>query len=702
VTARRAMAAALLAAVGTAALLVPRPALAQPAPAPGADEPATEPAAEAVADDAAPAAPPPPAGPLSAYFTELERIGLVDIATGTEQSLIRELDAAEALLSGGSPADAAVALYAIVYSPRYQDLRDFVAYQNAEYDLGAALAAAGASGEAATQLERVLARGPSAPYWGPAHRRMVDIALDTRDHAGILARLEAVKTEGPIPPGAAGERAYLRGRAAYDAGQLAAAEKDLETISKKSRLYSSALYVRALIRTRQGKLVDAAAALCEIADQPDDDRFTFVVDDRYFTIKDLARLGLGRIAHERAEYDDAYYHYFQIPDDSDKLPEALFEAAWSMYQKRELATSRDLVSELLRQFPTAPVWPEASLLGGYVELADCEFGDSQRYYDRLITRLVPIVRDMDAIRKNPHRRRDLFASALGRWRDERTMSSDDGDDENDADPARPAATRAATSTRDEILGLLRLDPGFVRLHDALAGMARTAGEAPGVVRSWQGLARQVAAARVGAVSGERTIAEEDAADASAVHQDLERLGDEVARARAELDRGRRAGTVPADAARDEDARLAALERKVADATGRARRAADAAADAVTGTSAPGLQPLVQADVARARRLERSAVALRRRLLEQADALAQRSIEKLYADTKRVLDKARLGKIDAVIGQKRSLDIQVQDLASGRFPPELFGRMWEEGLIGDDEELWPFEGEYWADEYENWR
>lgn len=697
-TARRTIAAAL-----TALLLAPASALAQPAPAPADDDPAAEPSPEPVpADDAAPAAPTPPAGPLSAYFTELERIGLVDIATGTEQSLVRELDAAEALLAGGSPADAAVALYAIVYSPRYQDLRDFVAYQNAEYDLGAALAAAGASGEAATQLERVLARGPSAPYWGPAHRRMVDIALDTRDHAGILARLEAVKTEGPIPPGAAGERAYLRGRAAYDAGQLAAAETDLETISKKSRLYSSALYVRALIRTRQGKLVDAAAALCEIADQPDDDRFTFVVDDRYFTIKDLARLGLGRIAHERAEYDDAYYHYFQIPDDSDKLPEALFEAAWSMYQKRELATSRDLVRELLRQFPTAPVWPEASLLGGYVELADCEFDDSQRYYDRLITRLVPIVRDMDAIRKNPHRRRDLFASALGRWRDERTVSSDGSDDDVDADPARPAATRAATSTRDEILGLLRLDPGFVRLHDALAGMARTAGEAPGVVRSWQGLARQVAAARVGAVSGERTIAEEDAADASAVHQDLERLGDEVARARAELDRGRRAGTVPADAAKEEDARLAALERKVTDAAGRARRAADAAADAVTGKSAPGLQPLVQADVARARRLERSAVALRRRLLEQADALAQRSIEKLHADTKRVLDKARLGKIDAVIGQKRSLDIQVQDLAAGRFPPELFGRMWEEGLIGDDEELWPFEGEYWADEYENWR
>ncbi len=78
------------------------------------------------------------------------------------------------------------------------------------------------------------------------------------------------------------------------------------------------------------------------------------------------------------------------------------------------------------------------------------------------------------------------------------------------------------------------------------------------------------------------------------------------------------------------------------------------------------------------------------------------MERLYRDTRRVLDKANLGKIDAVIGQKRALDIEVSDLAAGRFPAELHGRLWEQGLIGDDEEFWPFEGEYWKDEYEGFR
>ena len=57
----------------------------------------------------------------------------------------------------------------------------------------------------------------------------------------------------------------------------------------------------------------------------------------------------------------------------------------------------------------------------------------------------------------------------------------------------------------------------------------------------------------------------------------------------------------------------------------------------------------------------------------------------------MLDKAKLGKIDAVIGQKRKLDIEVQDLAAGRFPEELIGRLWNASLIGDDEEYWPWRG-----------
>ncbi|MBZ0234473.1 MAG: hypothetical protein K8M05_19235, partial [Deltaproteobacteria bacterium] len=469
------------------------------------------------------------AGPTAVYFRELEKLGLVDATTGSQETLRRELDAAEQLLREGAAADAAVALYTIVESPRYADFSDFVEYQNAEYYLGVALHQAGATGGALDAFERVLRRGPEAKYWGPAHRQAVDLAIETRDFAGVLARIGTTDPKGAvIAPSAAGERAYLRGRAAYVAGDFTAAEGALAQISKKSRLYSSALYLRGVIRTRKGQWKDAAAAMCEIADTPDDDRFTFVVDERYFTIKDLARLGLGRLAHEMAEYEDAYYHYFQIPDDSVHLPDALFEAAWSMYQKRELGTARDLTAELDRTFPNSPVWPEAGLLAGYVELADCKFDDSRKHYDTLIAELTPVVAELDRIRKDPDARAELFRRAMDRWRAE-------------ADGMRQSGG-AKQDVTARVLGLLRLDPAFLRLHDSVSGMRRAAGEAPGIVRMWSSLARQTRGQKVGAVSGETTLEEDEAADAASVELDLTRLLEEVGRARKEIARGKRAGT----------------------------------------------------------------------------------------------------------------------------------------------------------------
>lgn len=669
-TRRTGLVAAVLAAV------VPASALAQPAK-PASAKPA---AAAPTSDD-----------PIAKYFAALEQLKLIDVESGNLESLRRELGVAEELLRDGAFANAAVALYLIVKSPRYAAFTDFVEMQNAEYDLGVALARAGSYGAALDALEVSLRRGPAAPYWAPAHRRAVDIALETRDHAGVLGRIEAIKTSDPIPPSAAGERAYLRGRAAYDAGRLADAEGELIQVSKKSRLYSSAVYLRGVIRARQGKLKDSAEAMCEVAATPDTDKVTFVVDERYFTIKDLARLGLGRIAHEQSEYDDAYYHYFQIPDDSAYLPDALFEASWSMYQKRELPTARDLVAEFLKTFPSSPLWPEASLLAGYVELADCKFDASQKWYDELTVKLQPIVNELDQVRKDPELRKQLFASALTRYR----AVKDSGE-------AVKASKETPATSMDQLVALLRLDPKFLRLNDAVTGMREQANTAGAVTREWQRLARELTEQKVAAVSGARTIEQEQLADANGLVEDLRRLSAQIRAQKAELARARHDGVLEPAAAAEEDARLDKLLARARTAEQGAVGAADKAAEAVTTQAAPSIKPMIQADIADARRLDKAAHDLNEKLDQAGDKLAQDSADKLYTDTRRVLDKAKLGKIDAIIGQKRKLDIQVQDLAAGRFPEELIGKMWNASMIGDDEEFWPWQGEFWADEYEGWR
>ena len=634
-----------------------------------------------------------PEDPLAKYFSQLESMKLIDAESGTAESLKRELQVAEGLLNDGAYNNAAVALYAIVKSPRYTAFVDFVEYQNAEYDLAVALTRGASYGAAMEMIEQILRRGPNAKYWAPAHRRAVDIAIETRDHAGVLARIEAIKTSDPIPPAAAGERSYLRGRAAYDAGKLADAEARLVEISRKSRLYSSAVYLRGVIRARRGEYKAAAEALCEVAATEDNDKLTFVVDDRYFTVKDLARLGLGRIAHEQSEYDDAYYHYFQIPEDSLYLPDALFEAAWSMYQKRELPTARDLTKEFLQSFPTSPLWPEASLLAGYVELADCKFDDSQRWYDKLVVKLQPIVFEIDRIRKDPDQRRRLFAKALTRFREIKQTGEVAG--------TKPGTEQAATPF-DDAVALLRLDPKFLRLNDAVTGAAELADSAPVVVRQWQNLANQVSETKVGKISKTKTLEQEQLADANASVEDLRRLKKAVAEQASEIARAKREKLMPADEAEKEIDRLDALAAKIEVSLANGIATADKAAQAAATAASGGLRSMLQTDLNEARRLDKAAHALAAKLADAGEKLSQGTVERLYDDTRKVLDKAKLGKIDAIIGQKRKLDIEVQDLAAGRFPEELIGRLWNASMIADDEEYWPFEGEYWADEYSGWR
>ena len=648
-------------------------------------------------DDATKKTPEAPAAdvddPLAKYFSALEQMKLIDVESGNLETLRRELQNGEKLIADGAFTNAAVALYAIVKSPRYASFTEFVEYQNAEYDLAVALARAGAYGASLEVIDGILKRGPAAPYWGPAHRRAVDIAIETRDHAGVLARLEAIKTNDPIPPSAAGERSYLRGRADYEKGDLSAAQGELALISKKSRLYSSAVYLRGVIWARKGELKSSAEAMCEIAATEDNSKFTFVVDDRYFTVKDLARLGLGRLAHEQGEYDDAYYHYFQIPDDSLYLSDALFEASWSMYQKRELATARDLVHEFLRTFPSSPLWPEASLLAGYTELADCKFDDSQKWYDGLVARLQPVVDEIDRARHDPELRKQLFAKALSRYREIKDTGQVDG---------KKVGTEAAKQPIDEVVALLRLDPKFLRLDDAVNGIHELAATAPQATRQWQDLASQVGETKVQKISTTKSLEQEQLADANSTVEDLRRLAHQVNEQKDVIARAKREGTMDPTEANAEEKRLDELHAKVTKAIEQAVASADTAAQAVSSQATASLKPLLDADIKDARRLDKSAHALAVQLDDAGDKLAQLAIERLYTDTRKVLDKAKLGKVDAVIGQKRKLDIEVQDLAAGRFPEELRGRLWNASMIGDDEEYWPFQGEYWADEYEGFR
>jgi hypothetical protein len=65
---------------------------------------------------------------------------------------------------------------------------------------------------------------------------------------------------------------------------------------------------------------------------------------------------------------------------------------------------------------------------------------------------------------------------------------------------------------------------------------------------------------------------------------------------------------------------------------------------------------------------------------------------------RLLRRARLGRVETVLGKKRSLEIEIEALSQGLLPQTIVDSLDAARYLGDDEEYWPFEGEDWEDEY----
>jgi hypothetical protein len=585
-----------------------------------------------------------PAPEAAVYLQELERRGLADKTAVSAEKLAAEVRAADDDLVAGQPGAAAARLYAIVEGPRYQDFSDSEDFQDAEYRLGLAMARGGGSTTARRYLLRALARGAQAPFYHAALRAYVDVCLDERVVSECVRAAEQLTDVGE-------ELAYLRGRGAYDGDHFSDAEAELARVTPKSRFYSSALYLRGVMRVKRGDLRSAEDAFCTIADVKEGDRIRFYIDGRFYALKDLARLALGRIAHEQGRDDDAFYHYFLIPQDSKKLPDALFEAAWATLAGKQYDLGARLADELLKQYPDTPRASEARLLRATLQVKTCRFAEAERGFDAALAEYEPLTRAVDRAINDGATRRALAQRLL--------------------------ALSPQAEAHDEtgvIAAMLQVDARFYRLQAIARGLAQESADAGHVVDTWRALVERLSATKVQPVGS-------SAPTAAALLESVNALGRELARSRP-------------------SAEIAALEARRVRLAETLERVLDLERGGLVEDK--GLQALMRSDRAAAERLRGRAAMLQARIDAASGELIRRALIDLRGRLEQMLRQARLGKIDAVVGQKRKLERQIEDLAAGRFPPEMFGKLHIEGLIGDDEEYWPPEVERWADEYEGYK
>lgn len=573
---------------------------------------------------------------------------------------------AEQKLDEGRRDEAIGDLVFLVESPRFEPFRELDEGRNAVLLLGDALGRAGAYDPARAYLVPLLAKNPPDIWARRAARSLVDFGLDSDHPELFLADLSKLGT--PIPDELAGDIWYLNGRTEQRRGHDDAALAALARVSPRSRFWAQATYLQGLVHVGNGRLKQGEQQFCKVADvkQTPREALAFGGGD-FFQVRDMARLGLGRVAHEQYRFDDARYYYYLVPNDSEHLPEALYEAANSRYEAKDYRGARDLLDEMRARGEKSRYDDEFWVFDAYVDLSLCDFPKADEKLRRFIAEYEPVRNAARRTANDPRALSDLVASV-----------------QTGADPASLGQRGDAEPLR-ALAATLRSDPDFGVATRRLAELDH----------EMSGLRQSMAAlddAKSRLTSSKEVRPRADMLLGGTAEERAERLDSQLGEVRRLIHQVKASGAHAAEVEQLEQ-QLAALE-------ARARDASQSERPAVGGepAAAATLPDLVAADRARGTALYAGADAMRTKLLDAQRAAAKDALARLDLRLSRLLRRARLGRIETVLGKKRALEIEIEALTEGYLPQGAVDSLEAARYLRDDEEYWPFDGEDWADEY----
>jgi tetratricopeptide (TPR) repeat protein len=554
----------------------------------------------------------------------------------------------------------------------------FVAFVNDEagraiiFLLGDAYARAGAYQPARAYFRKLLAQPGAwdgvATYARRAVRRLVEVGIETERYDDAMDDVKLVPQSAP--ESTRGEIAYLRGRAAEAKKDPDGALAAYAQVAKTSRFWAQATYLQGLILTEKKQYKEGENMFCKVADPKLASSSTPVyADERFFQVRDLARLALGRVAHEQFRFDDSRYYYYLVPRDSDRLAEALYEAATSRYEKKDYEGARELLDELKGLQIHHPYEDEAWILDAYIDLAQCKFKPADDKLLKFVALYEPV--------RDAARRVQDNENAMNALLDAARTGGDAGISEGGA-TLKPEALRA-------IAALLRLDPAYgavvrqraVLEHEA-SGLRLTSG-------SLNDIRQQLA------TTGGVRPAQEDKPSDDERAKDARESVDGVRRMISDLE-GSGAQASQLQPLKEE---LNQLQTRV-----NAARAATtvAAANAVSTTGGKDLPDLIRQDEQVATTYGQPIETARAELAHTESVLAKDSLRRVDLRLSRLLRRARLGRIESILGRKRSLEIEIEAINNGFLPQDAVDALDAARFLKDSEEYWPFEGDDWPDEF----
>lgn len=583
----------------------------------------------------------------------------------TQERVAQALADAEAKLDLGRRDEVIGDLVYLVESPRFEPFARFDEGRAAVFLLGDSLGRAGAYDPARAYLVPLLSKSPPDVWARRAVRSLVDFGLASDHPEPFLSDVSSVPAG--LPDELTSEIAFLAGRTAERAGKDDDALREFAKVTARSRFWAQATYLSGLIEVNRKQYKEGERQFCKIADVKQTPRSALAFGGSdFFEVRDLARLGLGRIAHEQYRFDDARYYYYLVPNDSSRIQEALYESANSRYEAKDYRGARDLLDEMRSRKEASRYDDEVWIFDAYVDLALCEFPKADEKLREFIKRYEPI--------------RDAARRTAG---DDRALADLVESVRSGSDPG--AGAMKDDAERQRALGaLLRSDPDFARVSARMGALDE---EMSGLRQSMAALddvserlmsskeVRPRAAGNIGRTAEERA----------------ERLDRELGEVR------RLIRDVKADG--KHAAEVTQLEAELASLEARAKDAASAESKAAAGGTAVGaVADLVSADRLAAMSLYGQAEKVRGAFVALLQKTAKEALERFDRRLSRLVRRARLGRIETVLGKKRALEVEMEALSEGFLPQGAVDSLEAARYLRDDEEYWPYDGEDWADEY----
>jgi hypothetical protein len=355
-----------------------------------------------------------------------------------------------------------------------------------------------------------------------------------------------------------------------------------------------------------------------------------------------------------------------VPRDSERLAEALYEAATGRYEKKDYDGARELLDELTALKSHHRYEDEAWILGAYLDLAQCKFKDADDKLKAFIARYEPV---RDAARKiavSDQRMNALLAAARS------------GTDAGGVDFAGAAVTPETMRT---IASLVRVDPAYAEMSRRRAVLDRELGAIFATQKELDSISAALAT-----TGGVRPTAQ-DGLDS---REKKARLTQEIEGLRRQIDDVEASGV----AKKDTESLHAELAKLTAQMNSPALTASEGG-PAGTGTDLPDL---VSQDAQKSHKLANDLTTLRTQVVSAESALAKDSLVRLDMRLSRLLRRARLGRIESVLGKKRALEVEIAAIQNGYLPQDAIDALEPVRYLKDNEEYWPFEGDDWPDEY----